>query len=46
MLFPDKLILQNASYVFFKKETKQNKMAMKERKKYHPAAVEPETFVV
>ena len=37
-------MLQNASYMFFKKETKQNKMTTKKRKKSHPAGVEPEAF--
>ena len=37
-------MLQNASYMFFKKETKQNDY--EKRKKSHPARVEPETFDV
>ena len=40
-------MLKNVSYMFaFNKETKQNKMTTKKRKKSHPAGVEPETFDV
>ena len=34
---------QNAFYMFFLKETIQNKMTTKKRKKFHPAGVEPQT---
>ena len=38
---------QNAFYMFFfLKETIQNKMATKKRKKFHPAVVEPQTSEV
>ena len=36
-------MLQNASYMFFKKR---NKTTKKKRKKSHPAGVEPEAFDV
>jgi len=39
-------MLQNASNMFFEKETKQNKMTTEKRKKSHPAGVEPQTFNV
>ena len=42
-LFPKKLMLQNASYMFFKKR---NKTTTEKRKKSHPAGVEPEAFYV
>ena len=45
LLFSNKLMLQNASYMS-KKKTKQNKTTTKKRKKSHPAEVEPETFDV
>ena len=42
LLFPNKLMLQNASYMSKKKnETKQNKPTTKKRKKSHPAEVDP-----
>ena len=47
LLFPNKLMLQNASYMLKKQnKTKQNKMTTKNRKTSHPAGVEPETFDV
>ena len=47
LLFPNKLMLQNASYMLKKKnETKQNKTTTKKRKNSHRAEVEPETFDV
>ena len=46
LLFPNKLMLQNASYMLKKNETKQNKTTTKKRKNSHPAEVEPETFDV
>ena len=45
LLFPNKLMLQNASYML-KKKTKQNETTTKKRKNSHPAEVEPETFDV
>ena len=36
----------NAFYMFFLKETIQNKMTTKKRKKFHPAGVEPQTSEV
>ena len=46
LLFPNKLMLQNASYMLKKNETKQNKTTTKKRKNSRPAGVEPETFDV
>ena len=42
LLFPNKLMLQNASYML----KKRNKTTTKKRKNSHPAEVEPETFDV
>ena len=42
-------MLQNASYIFLKEDTKQNKTKQNDyekKKKSHPAGVEPETFGV
>ena len=48
LLFPNKLMLQNASYMLKKKrnKTKQNKTTTKKRKNSHRAEVKPETFDV